>query len=143
MIMYLNPPPHWLFDPPLLLKGKGHRPYSILELGSGMGISASCMAEILKDGDKLIVTDLPEVRTHSLYYFTPLTAYQVCPLLEKNLTRHFDKSFSLAVRPLAWGNSEHAKKIREEFRPLELTHIVCSDLVSAKAAIHLPIPDLL
>lgn len=70
MIMYLNPPPSWLFDPPMLLKGRGARPYSILELGSGTGIAAACMAEMLKDGDQLIVTDLPEVRIAQVIFIS-------------------------------------------------------------------------
>ncbi|KAF6757159.1 putative methyltransferase-domain-containing protein [Ephemerocybe angulata] len=115
MITYLNPPPSWLFDPPMLLKEKDRKPYSILELGSGTGIAASCMAEILREKDLLIVTDLPEAR--------------VCPLLEKNLSRHKSQPCCLAVRPLAWGSAEHAQKIKNEFRSLSLTHIVCSDLV--------------
>jgi len=129
MILYLNPPDFMYLDPPPRLKERGREPFAILELGSGTGIAASCMANLLQKGDLLIVTDLPEVRNTSSCERTA-KAWQVCPLLEKNLSKHSGTPAQLAVRPLTWGNLEHTQAIAKEFQPLSLTHIVCSDLVS-------------
>ncbi|RXW16324.1 hypothetical protein EST38_g9529 [Candolleomyces aberdarensis] len=116
MILYINPPESWSFDPPSLLNdnpGSKHNwdrpPYSVLELGSGTGVVAACLAAVLRDGDLLIATDLPEV----------------CPLLEKNLSKRTDAKARVAVRPLAWGTAQHVQEIRQEFNPLGLTHIIC------------------
>ena len=77
MMLYIDPPEPWSFDPPSLLNSQskffnvdGNRldssrpPYSVLELGSGTGIVASCLAAVLRDGDLLIATDLPQVSFH-------------------------------------------------------------------------------
>lgn len=60
---------------------------------------------------------------------------QVCPLLEHNLLGHLHANGGpILVRPLTWGNSQHAVEIAEELSHLaqdapRLTHILCSDLV--------------
>ncbi|KAF9040971.1 hypothetical protein BDZ89DRAFT_981315 [Hymenopellis radicata] len=112
LMLYVNPPtgPHeWLFDPPFIAADPGlPLPTVMIELGSGTGIVASVLGRL---GGAVIVTDLPEV----------------CPLLEANL-RH--DSESLFVRPLAWGNEEHALMIEKEFLcDKSLTDVICSDLV--------------
>ncbi|THH32254.1 hypothetical protein EUX98_g1931 [Antrodiella citrinella] len=120
MKTFLNPPSGFMFDPAF-----GDRtcpgPLRILELGSGTGIVAAQLSEQLTGMDGLvIVTDLPEV----------------CPLLEKNLQSHTarrgDPHPSVMVRPLAWGNRDHALSIHGELSGHSLTHIICSDLVSLR-----------
>lgn len=72
---------------------------------------------------------------------------EVCPLLEKNLHQYQSQSHgapsspTLLVRPLAWGNHDHALAILRELQdatpmdppshpgPHALSHIICSDLV--------------
>lgn len=115
------------FDPPFLREDCNE--LVLLELGSGTGVVASTLAERLAHKKyTLFVTDLPDV----------------CPLLEKNLTKFIrhttepspsESTGRVLVRPLAWGNNEHALKISEELSYLcahdnYLTHIICSDLVS-------------
>ena len=75
----------------------------------------------LGTGDILIATDLDNV----------------CPLLEENLSstaKRFWKinhtSPQVLVRPLEWGSYNHAFKILNELGSRNLTHIICSDLVS-------------
>ena len=54
----------------------------------------------------------------------------MCQLLHANLRS--DSPPLLAVRPLAWGNIQHASNITSEFLAganRSLTHIICSDLV--------------
>ena len=121
------------FDPPFLQDGLVQPVF--LELGSGMGVVASTICEHLaQTGFLLFVTDLPDV----------------CPLLEKNLANLIRRPIvppssngpvgSVFVRPLAWGNKEHALQISNELSRLSihdpyLTHIVCSDLVSDFSAL--------
>ncbi|KAJ6513066.1 putative methyltransferase-domain-containing protein [Mycena sanguinolenta] len=111
---YIKPPVDFVFDPPLF-PDAARKNARIVELGSGTGIVAATMAAVLHKSDVMFVTDLP----------------QVCPLLEQNLHRFFDGA--LRVRPLSWGNSQHALSIAEELSKLQdepyLTHILCSDLV--------------
>lgn len=109
---------------------KTQSPLAILELGAGTGIVTSRIIETVANGEKDVVisTDLPEV----------------CPLLETNLKELLGESHQrangLSVRPLAWGNRDHATRILEDLRGSStseqkfqstpwLTHIVCSDLV--------------
>jgi hypothetical protein len=118
--MYLDNPMGYEFHPHFM---SDEGPLTILELGSGMGIVASKIADKFAQvgRDLVVATDLPEV----------------CPLLEINLRRHLSHSRSdgvVLVRPLAWGDFTHALRIASELssldRPHALTHIVCSDLVS-------------
>ncbi|KAF7374747.1 Tumor-related protein [Mycena sanguinolenta] len=113
---YIKPPVDHIFDPPLFPNSEARKTVRIVELGSGTGIVAATMAAALHASDLMFVTDLPQV---------------VCPLLEQNLHGLFDGP--IRVRPLSWGNSQHALSIAEELSNLEdaphLTHILCSDLV--------------
>jgi Lysine methyltransferase len=107
------------FDPPFAIPF--NRPLTILELGSGTGIVGSRIAAKFTEPGKdlLIVTDLPDV----------------CPLLTANLGHQLQRD-GIFVRPLTWGNLEHAVRIASELLsvdgrdPRRLTHVVCSDLVS-------------
>ncbi|KAJ7903317.1 putative methyltransferase-domain-containing protein [Mycena olivaceomarginata] len=107
--------PDQIFDPPLFPHPEARKNARMLELGSGTGIVAATMAAMLHANDILFVTDLPEV----------------CPLLEQNLQGSLDGP--IRVRPLSWGNSQHALSIADELSKLQdtpyLTHILCSDLV--------------
>lgn len=111
---------------------KSKSPLAILELGAGTGIVTSRILEMVADGarDVVISTDLPEV----------------CPLLEANLKgllgESNQRSDGLFIRPLAWGNRDHAIRILEDLQRSAiseqkpqckpwLTHVVCSDLVRA------------
>ncbi|KAK7032324.1 hypothetical protein VNI00_013283 [Paramarasmius palmivorus] len=110
--IYSNPPLNVLFDPPF------PRPdgrLTMIELGSGSGLVGSSIARSLKQGDTIILTDLPEV----------------CTLLKENVSQSKVDSEIVHVKPLAWGNLEHASKIQEELLESRggLTHILCSDLV--------------
>ncbi|KAJ7455299.1 putative methyltransferase-domain-containing protein [Mycena galericulata] len=112
---YIRPPAGHVFDPPLFPESDEARRV-IIELGSGSGIVAATMAEVLHRTDDIILaTDLPEV----------------CPLLEQNLRAH--DTGQILVRPLSWGNSEHAARIADELSKSTnapgFTHIICSDLV--------------
>ena len=124
-----------IFDPPFLTNGDEDQPLILLELGSGTGIvSARCAERLSRTECTIITTDLPEV----------------CSLLERNLSRYITPLRASAphilVRPLAWGNSEHALAILRELTdasnetstshpgPRTLTHIICSDLVSTSSA---------
>ncbi|KAJ7170806.1 putative methyltransferase-domain-containing protein [Mycena crocata] len=110
---YIKPPAGYVFDPPLFPDAR--KQLKTIELGSGSGIVAATMAAMLHCTDIMVVTDLPEV----------------CPLLEHNLQPHLGGS--ILVRPLSWGNSQHAVNIAEELSKLSgsphITHILCSDLV--------------
>ncbi|KAJ6531968.1 putative methyltransferase-domain-containing protein [Mycena capillaripes] len=118
---YLKPPSDHVFDPPLLSDPDPRQDVRMLELGSGTGIVAATMATLLHSRDVMFVTDLPEV----------------CPLLEQNLKGHLESNGgSIHVRPLSWGDSQHAASIAAELSNLPmaqdapyLTHILCSDLV--------------
>ncbi|KAG1750074.1 hypothetical protein EDB19DRAFT_1677772 [Suillus lakei] len=118
----------YLFDPPLIDKHLSGRKRVFLELGSGTGIVAAKIAQAaaLSGRDLVIATDLPEV----------------CPLLEKNLfvTPKGDSANTQVtlVRPLSWGNYDHAINIARELKLVDdptghdhgcITHIICSDLV--------------
>lgn len=129
------------FDPPFF--DDGSQDYgcpTLIELGSGTGIVAARIARAFLSDGVVIATDLPDV----------------CPLLERNLHAHTgslltpDLSKSgcgnMFVRPLSWGNLDHAMLIEREFgfrgntsstddAPWKarscnrLTHVICSDLV--------------
>ncbi|KAG5636657.1 hypothetical protein H0H81_007276 [Sphagnurus paluster] len=73
--IYVDPPKNIEFDTPFLTDPSG-RPRTILELGSGAGMTSSRMAENLNVQDMLIVTDLPEV------YFPELLAPLLRSLLQ-------------------------------------------------------------
>src|ERR1700722_6944261 len=119
MDFYVQSPADVDFDPPFTLSTE--LPMTVLELGSGTGMVASRIADKFHNPgrDLIIVTDLPDV----------------CPLLKANLGGQ--ENLGILVRPLAWGNSEHALRLASElfpgndFHPRFLTHIVCSDLVSS------------
>jgi hypothetical protein len=114
---------------PCFISEGGRRPLTVLELGSGTGIVAAKIAEILDQSrsDLVVATDLPDV----------------CPLLTDNLRlsprcqeNGSPTDHPVLVRPLAWGNAEHAVTIASELASMSienhhrhLTHIVCSDLV--------------
>ncbi|KAJ7761957.1 putative methyltransferase-domain-containing protein [Mycena maculata] len=110
-----------VYEPPLFPETRN--PVRIIELGSGSGVVAATMADVLdRTRDIIFATDLPEV----------------CPLLEQNLEAHLHDANRgpIFVRPLSWGNSQHAVSITEELsNPAtthdfpHLTHIICSDLV--------------
>ncbi|KAI6042915.1 hypothetical protein EDC04DRAFT_3108024 [Pisolithus marmoratus] len=125
------------FDPPFFEDGSQDERPTLIELGSGTGIVAGRIARLIHGDGVVIATDLPDV----------------CPLLEQNL--HAPTSSSLIldsrcgtvfVRPLAWGNMNHAALIEREFGLRRdtssvsgtsrtsrsynrLTHVICSDLV--------------
>ncbi|EGN98815.1 hypothetical protein SERLA73DRAFT_107949 [Serpula lacrymans var. lacrymans S7.3] len=130
MNIYLDHHPSWEFEPSLLDGNCTKHPLTFIELGSGTGIvSAQISRSIsLTERDLVIATDLPDV----------------CPLLERNLhdllkdrTDTFTSSNNVVlVRPLSWGNHEHALSIAHELEltmsnanPRYITHIICSDLV--------------
>ncbi|KAJ7261801.1 putative methyltransferase-domain-containing protein [Mycena haematopus] len=112
---FIKPPVDHIFDPPFFRQPEARKNVRIVELGAGTGLVAATMAMMLCTCDVMFVTDLP----------------QVCPLLEQNLRAFLDGS--IRVRPLSWGNSQHALSIAEELSKLPdtpyLTHILCSDLV--------------
>ncbi|KAG2369124.1 putative methyltransferase-domain-containing protein [Suillus spraguei] len=127
---YIDHPPTWEFDPPLIDKHLSGHKQVFLELGSGTGIVAAKIAQAaaLSGRDLVIATDLPEV----------------CPLLEKNLfvTPKGDSESAntqvTLVRPLSWGNYDHVINIARELKLVDdpsghehgcITHIICSDLV--------------
>ncbi|KIJ12788.1 hypothetical protein PAXINDRAFT_117737 [Paxillus involutus ATCC 200175] len=128
------------FDPPFVDDPREleEAPFVAIELGSGTGAVAARIAREIRpsSGGFIVATDLPDV----------------CPLLNQNLgvrtppTRVTDKGArtnenNMFVRPLAWGNLDHAMSLAKEFglsqnRPCadvnesrRLTHIICSDLV--------------
>ncbi|KAG1738344.1 putative methyltransferase-domain-containing protein [Suillus paluster] len=128
MTSYIDHFSTWEFDPPLVDKQLSGRKRVFLELGSGTGIVAAKIAQatVLSRQDLVIATDLPEV----------------CPLLEKNLfvTPKGDSADTQVtlVRPLSWGNYDHAINIAREIKRVNdpsgrehacITHIICSDLV--------------
>ncbi|KAK2460957.1 hypothetical protein APHAL10511_007427 [Amanita phalloides] len=111
--LYVQPAVDLEFDPPFI-SSCDHQPVSVIELGSGSGLVAAAIARKLDSPNNLLVaTDLPEV----------------CQLLRANLRR--EAGPLLVVRPLAWGNIQHATNIASEFLNGDriLTHIICSDLV--------------
>ncbi|KAH0585315.1 hypothetical protein H2248_008556 [Termitomyces sp. 'cryptogamus'] len=117
---YIDPPSNVIFDPPFIGTSTiSCRNLVILELGSGAGMTSSCIAEILNEQDMLIATDLPDV----------------CPLLESNIRVSTTSAVSsVYVRPLAWGNEVHSAAIASELLTfpegsVPLTHVVCSDLI--------------
>ncbi|PPQ89324.1 hypothetical protein CVT25_003161 [Psilocybe cyanescens] len=129
MSLYIQPPGHLMFDPPIVDVSRQADSIVMIELGSGTGLVASSIAKLLRPGqDHLLVTDLPEV----------------CPLLEDNL-RSIKKSVganipdkdTIVIRPLSWGSQDDAAAIASEFFRQSknyddfgtLTHIICSDLV--------------
>ncbi|KII85089.1 hypothetical protein PLICRDRAFT_116434 [Plicaturopsis crispa FD-325 SS-3] len=107
------------FDPPFIpdCNELEHQSFRIIELGSGTGIVSALMGETIArpQRDVIFATDLPEV----------------CPLIEHNL-RDLDRDV-VRVRPLSWGNHEHALNILDELQKSGLeqgiSHIICSDLV--------------
>lgn len=130
LLQYLgqNSDQPWEFDPPFVRTGS-HAKLTILDVGAGMGIVTSKLRDTVanRDYDIVIATDLPEV----------------CPLLEDNLQSLISDKGAVRVRPLTWGNRNHAIEIGTELGLLSsessistwgrearyLTHIVCSDLV--------------
>ncbi|KAJ3810689.1 putative methyltransferase-domain-containing protein [Lentinula aff. lateritia] len=121
--IYLNPPSNLIFNP-AFSREEERKSIRIIELGSGSGMVGINVALSLKLqlGDRLVLTDLSEV----------------CPLLESNLEagcKDPNLRDLIYVRPLAWGNSEHANRIRSELFTEQrsqcppLSHILCSDLV--------------
>jgi hypothetical protein len=134
MNAYINGASDSIFDPPFLAQNDEDRPLTLLELGSGTGVvSAQCVERLSTRQYTVITTDLPEV----------------CPLLKKNLSQYIAPQNTLAsllIRPLAWGNYEHACAILRELTgaadgispsshpgPDILTHIICSDLVCSSS----------
>ncbi|KAF8841800.1 hypothetical protein BDN67DRAFT_1002090 [Paxillus ammoniavirescens] len=128
------------FIPPFVDDPRGleEAPFVAIELGSGTGAVTARIAREMhpSSGGFIVATDLPDV----------------CPLLNQNLgvrtppTRATDngthtKEGILFVRPLAWGNLDHAMSLAKEFglsqdcrytdvnESRRLTHIICSDLV--------------
>ncbi|KIM53259.1 hypothetical protein SCLCIDRAFT_1222989, partial [Scleroderma citrinum Foug A] len=126
------------FDPPFFDCQEADELPVLVELGSGTGIVAGRIADstFFPEGGIIVATDLPDV----------------CPLLEKNLHKPgsapslstYSKGSRVLVRPLAWGNIDHAIAIAQElglYRNMRticgpqtlhtrtLTHIICSDLV--------------
>lgn len=110
------------FDPPVV--DDAQESLGVIELGSGTGVVAASVARAIRravmPGGFVIATDLPDV----------------CPLLQRNLEKSTSsegirlESDVVFVRPLAWGNLDHATSIASEFGSRRLTHIVCSDLAS-------------
>ncbi|KAG2145377.1 putative methyltransferase-domain-containing protein [Suillus bovinus] len=128
MNSYIDHPSTWEFDPLMIDKHLSGQKRVFLELGSGTGIVAAKIAQAaaLSGRDLVIATDLPEV----------------CPLLEKNLfvTPKGDSANTQVtlVRPLSWGDYDHAVNIVRELKLVDdpsghehgcITHIICSDLV--------------
>ena len=78
----------------------------------------------------------PSLNTDDILIATDLK--NVCPLLDENLSTAAGKSQRtdhptgprILVRPLEWGNPDHALKVFTELNSRSLTHIICSDLVS-------------
>lgn len=66
--LYIHPPLLWEFMPPFSNRALNDKPMTIIELGSGSGMVASHLADILDlNRDLLIATDLPEVRTSRIW----------------------------------------------------------------------------
>ncbi|KAF8348927.1 putative methyltransferase-domain-containing protein [Amanita rubescens] len=94
--LYVQPAADLEFDPPFI-SSSDRKPVSMIELGSGAGLVAAAIANKLESPDDLLIaTDLPEV----------------CQLLHANLRSN--SSPLLAVRPLAWGNIQHASNVTSE-----------------------------
>ncbi|PFH53153.1 hypothetical protein AMATHDRAFT_138336 [Amanita thiersii Skay4041] len=121
MWTYLDPPPEMLLDPPFMAHSNSCS-LTLIELGSGSGILTPIIASRLHSPHHLIIpTDLPE-------------AILVCPLLHANLfkTIHDSTHPIIIIKPLAWGNKQHALDIASECLcpgNRTITHIICSDLV--------------
>lgn len=134
LALYFRPNPLLEFDPPCSIL-QSSSPTAV-ELGSGAGFSGLHLASQLDSRHALVVlTDLPNV----------------VPLMERNaahanlLQPCVDARFSDAakakvlVRPLAWGNQQHAKDLLDQLAQRShivpqpqahpLTHVICSDLV--------------
>jgi len=104
-----------------------HPALTILELGSGTGVIVTKLAEIIDQ-------DVDDASPDNILVATDLE--NVCPLLDQNLSsttynsqRIKFSSSRILVRPLEWGNRNHALKISNELGSRSLTHIICSDLV--------------
>ncbi|CAK5269321.1 unnamed protein product [Mycena citricolor] len=112
LIQYLVPIAEVTYEPLFAPSADGIR---VVELGSGSGIVANTMSTRLRpDRDIMYSTDLPEV----------------CPLLERNLRPHLQAHGGpILVRPLSWGNAEHASQLLKQLAPSNITHVLCSDLV--------------
>ena len=119
MNTYIGGHPDLSFDPPFFTFDDETREHlTVLELGSGTGVVAAQCIQTLSNrkpvasakAATVIVTDLPEV----------------CPLLEKNLSKDAATSSlggtsqagapqcELLIRPLAWGCHAHVAAIFEE-----------------------------
>lgn len=122
---YLCPPLSHAFDPPCSIFASPEH-VTAVEIGSGAGYNglhlakqlanhaqAACNAQRTKT---VVLTDLPNV----------------VPLMQRNARRAcLDSDLSsidLRVRPLSWGNEDHADVLVTELR-CRLTHLICSDLV--------------
>ena len=103
-MFYVRNPDAYEFDPRFDL-GSGD---AVVELGAGTGAAGLALAAAHPHA-RVVLTDLPEV----------------CPLLRRN-ARDYP---GVEVRPLAWGCAAHAQALREEFGPISVSHIICSDLV--------------
>lgn len=146
MVQYFNlsRSSDWELDPPCSIWDDNSP--TIIELGSGTGFVGLKLAEILAKSSgvrnsTLVLTDLPDV----------------CPLLEENLQiesekwpisiKHETNTLDVRVAPLSWGDAEEARKVQDlldlsfgsaqsssadEMR--NLSHIVCSDLVSTPSS---------
>jgi hypothetical protein len=111
------------FDPPCSLASSSKSSYTVIELGSGTGYVGLKIVKGLRgrgrSNDLMVLTDLPDV----------------CPLLERNLAISRQK-YGIAntmVAPLSWGNYEQAVTLLKHPQisgGRNVTHIVCSDLVS-------------
>ena len=121
------------------------KPLAILELGSGTGIIIAKLAKLINDQlvsnfsppslHPVKLINSPSLGADDILIATDLD--NVCPLLEENLScavknfwRINQPSPRILVRPLEWGVREKALKIFKELGSRDLTHIVCSDLVS-------------
>lgn len=163
-MLYLEESPHLEFDPPPPFTLSPDPPstsnvgesFRIVELGSGTGIVGLKLAEHLaqmRTGATIdqVADSRGSTCKSDLILLTDLD--DVCPLLEENLDGRRAQIYrgvrgglgdapyvAVEVRPLAWGNYQHASAIIDEMRgkyldmdhsTSPLTHIVCSDLVGS------------
>lgn len=129
MAIFIDPPVNLEFEPQCSIS----QCYgAVVELGAGTGFLGFKLARILSlrqlslpaPSKRLILTDLEAV----------------CPLLEQNRQKVGLKTnlpgVDLVIRPLEWGNMDHAYRLAVERSPKgvpsadALSHIVCSDVVS-------------